>query len=160
MPSFDVVSELNHHELANALDQASREVGTRFDFKGSDARFEHKDKTITLHASQEFQLKQMLDIFNGKLAKRSIDIRCFKVDAPQQSGQRVRQLLTIQEGIEAELGKKITALIKDSKLKVKTSIQDNKVRVSGDKRDDLQAVIALLRKQDLDLPLQFNNFRD
>jgi len=160
MPSFDVVSELNYHELDNVLDQANREVGTRFDFKGTDANFEHKDKTITLQAAAEFQVKQMLDIFNGKLAKRGIDIRCFKVDPPVQSGSRVRQVLTIQEGIEGELGKKITALIKDSKLKVKASIQDNKVRVSGDKRDDLQAVMALLRKENFALPLQFNNFRD
>jgi uncharacterized protein YajQ (UPF0234 family) len=160
MPSFDVVSELQRHELTNALDQANREVSTRFDFKGTDAKYEIKEDTITLHASADFQLKQMLDIFNGKIAKRGIDVRCFKVGDVQQAGQKARQELTVQEGIDAELGKKIVATLKDSKLKVKASIQDNKVRVTGDKRDDLQAAIALLRKQSFNLPLQFNNFRD
>lgn len=160
MPSFDVVSEINMHELTNALDQASREVSTRFDFKGSNARYEHKDKTITLHAQSDFQLKQMLDILNLKLAKRSIDIACLEIKPPQQSGKEARQEIVLKQGIDSTLGKKITGLIKDSKIKVQASIMGEQVRVTGKKRDDLQEVIALLRQAKLDLPVQFSNFRD
>jgi uncharacterized protein YajQ (UPF0234 family) len=162
MPSFDVVSELEMHEIANAVDQASREVSTRFDFKGSDASFDlkEKDKTITLEANSDFQVDQMRDILNNKLTKRGISFKSLKIDKPFASGKSVKQVITLQEGIDVTLGKQITQLIKDAKLKVKASIQDNKVRVSGDKRDDLQTTIALLRKENLSLPLQFNNFRD
>lgn len=162
MPTFDVVSELNMHEIANAVDQANREVSTRFDFKGSNAKFElkEKDKTITLETESDFQIEQMRDMLYGKLAKRGISFKSIKVDEPVPSGKTVKQTLNLQEGIDVTLGKEITQLIKDTKLKVKASIQEDKVRVAGDKRDDLQAIIAMLRQKDLSLPLQFNNFRD
>ena len=162
MPSFDVVSELTMHEVANAIDQTSREVSTRYDFKDSNARveFKEKEKIITLEAPSDFQVGQMRDILNNKLTKRGISAKSLKVDEPIPSGKTVKQTIHLQDGIDVTLGKQITQLIRDSKLKVKASIQDNKVRVVGDKKDDLQAVIALLRKQDLNLPLQFNNFRD
>ena len=160
MPSFDVVSEVNMHEAANAVDQASREVATRFDFKGVDARIERVEGVITLHAEAEFQLKQMQDMLLPKLARRGIDIKCLKIDPPVISGSKARQVLTLQQGIETVLAKKIVALIKDSKLKVQAAIQGDKLRVTGKKRDDLQEVIAFLRKANLELPLQFNNFRD
>ena len=160
MPSFDIVSELNSHEVANAVDQASREVGTRFDFKGSDAKYELKEFVITQEAAGDFQLKQMLDILMLKLSKRGIDVVCLKIDEPVITGQRARQLITLRQGIETELGKKIQRLIKDSKLKVQAAIQDKQVRVTGKSRDDLQAVIALMRGAKLDMPLQYINFRD
>lgn len=160
MPSFDIVSELNQHEVVNALDQANREVGTRFDFKGTDATFEHTEQVITLVAQTEFQLKQMLDILKLKLAKRGIDIQCMKIDEPIIKGQTAKQVVTLREGIDTELGKKLQRLIKDSKLKVQAAIQDQQVRVSGKSRDDLQAVIALMRAAKFDLPLQYSNFRD
>ncbi len=160
MPSFDIVSELNAHEVANALDQASREVGTRFDFKGTNAKFELKDLVITLSAQADFQLKQMLDILRLKLSKRGIDVQCMKVDDPVITGSTAKQVVTLREGIDTELGKKVQRLIKDSKLKVQAAIQDKQVRVTGKSRDDLQAVIAMVRKAQLDLPMQFTNFRD
>jgi len=162
MPSFDVVSELNMHEVSNAVDQASREIATRYDFKDTNARveFKEKEKTITLEAPSDFQVSQMRDILNAKLTKRGISPKALKFDEPIPSGKTVKQTVHLQDGIDVTLGKQITQLIRDSKLKVKASIQDNKVRVAGDKKDDLQEVIALLRKQDLSLPLQFNNFRD
>jgi uncharacterized protein YajQ (UPF0234 family) len=162
MPSFDVVSELEMHEIVNAVDQTNREVSTRFDFKGSNAKCElnEKDKTITLEAPSDFQVGQMQDILNNKLIKRNISSKHLKIEDPVPSGKIVKQLITLQEGIDKELGKEIVQLIKDSKLKVKASIQDNKIRVSGDKKDELQTAIALLRKQNLSMPLQFNNFRD
>lgn len=162
MPSFDVVSELDMHEITNAVDQANREVTTRFDFKGSNASFElkEKDKTITMEAPSDFQVQQMQDILNSKLAKRGISFKSLKTDKPAPYGKMMKQTITLQEGIDVTLGKQITQLLKDSKLKVKASIQDTKIRVSGDKRDALQEAIALLRKEDLSLPLQFNNFRD
>ena len=162
MPSFDVVSELNMHEVSNAIDQTSREISTRYDFKDTNARveFKEKEKTITLEAPSDFQVGQMRDILNNKLTKRGISPKALKFDEPVPSGKTVRQTVHLQDGIDVTLGKQITQLIRDSKLKVKASIQDNKVRVAGDKRDDLQEAIALLRKQDLSLPLQFNNFRD
>jgi uncharacterized protein YajQ (UPF0234 family) len=160
MPSFDVVSELNMHEVANAVDQASREVNTRFDFKGTDAKFELKEAVLTMSAPTDFQLKQMLDIVKLKLAKRGIDVACLKIDEPVVTGQTAKQIVTLRHGIETELGKKLQRLIKDSKLKVQAAIQDKQVRVSGKSRDDLQEAIALLRGAKLDMPLQFSNFRD
>ncbi|HEX7115597.1 MAG TPA: YajQ family cyclic di-GMP-binding protein [Steroidobacter sp.] len=158
MPSFDIVSELNAHEVTNAVDQANREVGTRFDFKGTNARYELKDLTITLTAQTDFQLKQMMDIL--KLTKRGVDIACMKTDEPVIAGQTARQLVTLRQGIDAELGKKIQRLIKDAKLKVQAAIQDKQVRVSGKSKDELQRAIALVRGAQLELPLQFTNFRD
>ena len=160
MPSFDVVSELNEHEVTNAIDQANREVSTRFDFKGTNSKFELKDLVVTLTAPADFQLKQMMDILNLKLSKRGIDLACLKVDEPVILGQTARQTVTLRQGIESELGKKIQRLIKDSKLKVQAALQDKQVRVTSKSRDELQATIALLRKANLEMPLQFVNFRD
>jgi uncharacterized protein YajQ (UPF0234 family) len=160
MPSFDIVSELNPHEVTNAVDQASREVSTRFDFKGTGAKFEQAELVITLSAPADFQLKQMMDILKLKLTKRGIDIVCMKVDEPVVSGQTAKQVATLRQGIDTELGKKIQRLIKDSKLKVQAAIQDKQVRVTGKSRDDLQEAIALIRGGKLELPLQFTNFRD
>jgi len=160
MPSFDIVSELNPHEVANALDQANREVSTRFDFKGTNAKFELNELVVTLSAPADFQLKQMMDILKLKLTKRGIDIVCMKVDEPVIIGQTAKQTATLRQGIDSELGKKLQRLIKDSKLKVQAAIQDKQVRVTGKSRDDLQAVIALVRGGKLELPLQFTNFRD
>ena len=160
MPSFDIVSEVNLHEVTNAVDQASREVGQRFDFKGTDAKFEQKEAVVTLSAPADFQLKQMLEILRLKLSKRGIDLGCLKVDEPVTTGQTARQVVTLRQGIDAELGKKIQRLVKDSKLKVQAALQDRQVRVSGKSRDDLQSAIALVKKGGFDLPLQFTNFRD
>ena len=160
MPSFDIVSEVNLHEATNAVDQANREVGTRFDFKGSGARYELNDAVVTLHAETEFQLQQMLDILQPRLAKRGVDLLCLKIDPPQVSGKQARQTVTLRQGIDAPLAKNIIKRIKDSKLKVQASVQGEQVRVTGKKRDDLQETIALLRKAELELPLQFTNFRD
>ncbi|HXW09761.1 MAG TPA: YajQ family cyclic di-GMP-binding protein [Steroidobacteraceae bacterium] len=160
MPSFDVVSEVEAHEVTNAVDQASREVGQRFDFKGTNAKFELKDGVITLSAPADFQLKQMLEILRLKLSKRGIDVACLKVDEPVVPGQTAKQVVTLRQGVDAELGKKIQRQIKDSKLKVQAALQDKQVRVTGKNRDDLQAAIALIRSGGYDLPLQFTNFRD
>jgi cyclic-di-GMP-binding protein len=160
MPSFDIVSELNAHEVANALDQANREVSTRFDFKGTDARYELKELVVTLIAQADFQLKQMMDILQLKLAKRGIDVICMKIDEPVITGTSARQIVTLRQGIDTELGKKIQRLIKDSKLKVQAAIQDKQVRVTSKSRDELQETIALIRGAKLDLPTQFTNFRD
>lgn len=160
MPSFDIVSEFNSHEVVNAIDQANREVGTRFDFKGTDANFELKESVVTLVAKADFQLKQMMDILKLKLTKRGIDVACMKVDEPIITGTSAKQIVTLRQGIETELGKKLQRLIKDSKLKVQAAIQDKQVRVTGKSRDDLQEVIAMVRGAKLDLPMQFTNFRD
>jgi uncharacterized protein YajQ (UPF0234 family) len=160
MPSFDIVSELNAHEVANAIDQANREVGTRFDFKGTNAKFELKDFVVTLTAQADFQLKQMLDILMLKLSKRGVDVACLKIDDPVITGSTAKQIVTLRQGIETELGKKIQRLIKDSKLKVQAAIQDKQVRVSGKSRDELQQAIALVRGAKLEMPTQFTNFRD
>jgi cyclic-di-GMP-binding protein len=160
MPSFDIVSELNAHEVANALDQASREVGTRFDFKGTDAKFELKDLVITLSAQADFQLKQMMDILRLKLSKRGVDVQCMKIDDPVITGSTAKQVVTLREGIDTELGKKVQRLIKDSKIKVQAAIQDKQVRVTGKSRDDLQEVMAMVRGAKLEMPFQFTNFRD
>ncbi len=160
MPSFDIVSEIPMNEVINAVDQASREVGQRFDFKGTNAKFELKEHVITLSAPADFQLKQMIEILKLKLAKRGIDVQCMKIDEPVVTGQTAKQIVTLREGIETELGKKIQRQIKDSKLKVQAALQDKQVRVSGKSRDDLQDAIALVKKGEYDLPLQFTNFRD
>lgn len=160
MPSFDIVSEIDMHEAANAVDQANREVATRFDFKGSDAHFEQKEVEIKLHAETEFQLQQMLDILQTKLAKRGIDIACLEIGEVQTALKQARQTVTLRQGIEAEMARKITRFVKDSKLKVQAAIQGDKLRITGKKRDDLQEAIALLRQGKWDMPLQFNNFRD
>jgi cyclic-di-GMP-binding protein len=160
MPSFDIVSELDLHEVTNAVDQASREVGTRFDFKGTDAKFELKEAVITLTSQSEFQLKQMLDLLRLRLAKRGIDTACMKIDDVLISGQTAKQVVTLRQGIETELGKKIQRQLKDSKLKLQAAIQDKQVRVTGKSRDDLQSAMALIRKAELDMPVQFTNFRD
>ncbi len=160
MPSFDIVSEVDLHEVSNAVDQANREVANRFDFKGSGAHFDFDQSQIVMHAQNDFQLRQMLDILQLKLSKRGVDIGCLEIGQPHVSGQAARQEITLRQGIDKELAKKITKLIKDSKLKVQASIQGDKIRVSGKKRDDLQKTIQTLREAKLDLPLQFINFRD
>jgi cyclic-di-GMP-binding protein len=161
MPSFDIVSEVNQVEVRNAVDQANKEIGTRFDFKGSDARVESGEKTLTLYADDEFKLKQVNDVLLAKLAKRGVDIRSLKAGDPEKvSGNKMKQAVTVRTGVEQELAKRIVKLCKDSKLKVQASIQGDTVRVSGGKRDDLQAAIALVRKSVTDYPLQYENFRD
>jgi uncharacterized protein YajQ (UPF0234 family) len=161
MPSFDIISEVNQVEVRNALDQANKELSTRFDFKGSDARAELADKTLTLYADDDFKMKQVIDIVVGKLTKRGVDIRALKYgDIEKVSGNKVKQVVTIRVGVEQDLAKKIVKLVKDSKMKVQASIQGDTVRVSGTKRDDLQAAIALVKKSITDFPLQYDNFRD
>ena len=161
MPSFDIVSEVNQVEVRNALDQANKELSTRFDFKGSDARAELADKTFTLYADDDFKLKQVTDIVTGKLTRRGVDIRALKYGTVEKvSGNKVKQMVTIRVGVEQELAKRIVKLVKDSKTKVQASIQGDAVRISGAKRDDLQATIALVKKSVTDFPLQYGNFRD
>jgi hypothetical protein len=161
MPSFDIVSEVNQVEVRNALDQANREISTRFDFKGSDARVEHKEKELTLYADDDFKLKQVTDVLLGKLTKRSIDVRALKFGNVEKiSGDKIKQVATLRVGIEQELAKSIVKQLKDSKLKVQASIQGDAVRVSGAKRDELQNAIALVKKTVTDFPVQFGNFRD
>ena len=161
MPSFDIVSEVNQVEVRNALDQVNKELSTRFDFKGSDARVESDDKTLTLYADDDFKLAQVTDILTGKLAKRQVDIRSLKYGNVEKiSGNKVKQSVTVRTGVEQELAKRIVKLLKDSKLKVQGSIQGDTVRVSGAKKDDLQEAIALVKKSITDFPLQYQNFRD
>lgn len=162
MPSFDIVSEVDKTELRNAVDQASKEIGNRFDFKGSDARIEQAELVLTLYADTDFQLDQVLEVLNGKLAKRGVDVRSLDVaeKIEKVSGNKVKRQVTVKNGIESDLAKKIVREIKDSKLKVTASIQGDSVRVSGAKRDVLQDCIALLRKNITEVPLQFQNFRD
>ena len=161
MPSFDIVSEVNQVEVRNAIDQANKELSTRFDFKGSDARVEIGDKELTLYADDDFKLSQVTDIVAGKLTKRGVDIRSLKYgDVDKVSGNKVKQVVAVRVGVEQELAKKIVRLLKDSKMKVQASIQGDAVRVSGAKRDDLQNAIALVKKSITDFPVQFNNFRD
>jgi uncharacterized protein YajQ (UPF0234 family) len=160
MPSFDVVSEVSKHELGNAVDQAMRELSTRFDFKGKNARFERDGNRITLVAEGEFQLKQLLEILQIKLTKRGIDIECLEYGAISQNLAEARQTVTVREGVDKDTARKIVKLIKDSKLKVQAQIQQEQVRVNGKNRDDLQAAIALLKGAKLGLPLQYGNFRD
>jgi uncharacterized protein YajQ (UPF0234 family) len=160
MPTFDVVSEVDMHEVTNAVDQSNREVRTRFDFKGTDSSFSREGEAITLKSESDFQLKQMLDMLQGKLNKRGIDIACLAIAEPELVGKEARQTVTIRQGLETDLSRKIVKMLKESKLKVQGAIQGDKVRVTGKKRDDLQEVIATLREAKFDMPLQYVNFRD
>lgn len=161
MPSFDIVSEVDMHEVNNAIDQANREVGTRFDFKGVDAKFELTESSdISITAEVDFQVHQMLDILRGKLVKRGIDTKAIKEGDVEVVGQKATMPVKLQQGIESDLARKIVKMVKETKMKVQTAIQGEKLRVTGKKRDDLQDVIALLKDAKLDIPLQYNNFRD
>lgn len=160
MPSFDVVSKVDHHEMTNAVDQANREIGTRFDFRGTDARVELTKTIVTIIAPTDFQLKQVDEILRGKLAKRQVDIRYLKYKDPEVKLNEARQEIEIAQGIDSDNAKKVVKLIKESNLKVQAAIQGDQVRVTGKKRDDLQEVIAWLKKSKVELPLQFENFRD
>jgi len=161
MPSFDITSEVNKVELKNAVEQSNKEITNRFDFKGSDARVEEKELVLTLYADDDFKLKQVMDVFTGKLAKRGVDVRALDPkDVEKVSGNKVKQVVNVKNGIESEQAKKIVKLLKDSKMKVQASIQGEAVRVTGAKRDDLQAAIQLVKKSVTDIPLQFGNFRD
>ena len=161
MPSFDIVSEANAVELRNAIEQTNKEIGNRFDFKGSDARLEHKDEELTAYADSDFQLEQLKDVMLNKFAKRNVDVRFLDYEKAEKiSGDKVKQVIKIKQGIASDLAKKIVKTLKDSKLKVQGSIQGDTVRVSGAKRDDLQTAIALLKKEITEQPLSFENFRD
>ncbi|NYT36593.1 YajQ family cyclic di-GMP-binding protein [Allopusillimonas soli] len=160
MPSFDVVSEVDKHELSNAVDQANRELATRFDFKGTQAEFELEGYVVTQSAPSVFQLNQMLDILRGRLSARKIDVRCLDVGEALENVAGARRRITVRQGLEQAVSKKLIAQLKSAKLKVEAQINGDKLRVSGKKRDDLQAAMAMMRKADVDLPLQFNNFRD
>jgi len=161
MPSFDVVSQVDRQEVKNAVEQVNKEVGNRFDFKGSDARVEIAELVLTVFADDEFKLGQVSDVLRGRLAKRNVDVRCLEPGAIEKiSGDKVKQPVTVKVGIPQDKGKLIQKMLKDAKLKVAASIQGDAVRVSGAKKDDLQAAIQLVRKQVTDLPLQFINFRD
>jgi uncharacterized protein YajQ (UPF0234 family) len=160
MPSFDVVSEIDHHELKNALDQANREIGTRYDFKGSNSKIEQTGNELTLEAESEFQIKQMVPILKEKMSKRDIDVDCLDFADIVEMNKRARQQVSVREGLDKDLARKMVKLIKDSKIKVQAAIQGEQLRVNGKKRDDLQQVMQLLREAKLGIPLQFNNFRD
>lgn len=160
MPSFDIVSEFDMHEATNAVDQASKEVDTRFDFKGTDSSFELTENKIVMMSESTFQLQQMFSIMCAKLSRRGIDIACMELGDAKGSGKLMRQEITLKQGVDTPLAKKIVKLIKDKKLKVQVAIQGDKVRVTGKKRDDLQEVIQMLRNEQLEMPLQFDNFRD
>jgi uncharacterized protein YajQ (UPF0234 family) len=161
MPSFDITSEVNKVELKNAVEQANKEIQNRFDFKGSDARIEQAELTLAVYADDDFKLKQVMDVFTGKCAKRGVDVRALQPkDVEKIGGNKVKQVVDVRNGIETERSKAIVKLLKDSKMKVQASIQGPAVRVSGTKKDDLQAAIQLVRKSVTDLPLQFGNFRD
>jgi uncharacterized protein YajQ (UPF0234 family) len=161
MPSFDIVSQVDKQEVTNAVAQTNKEVGTRFDFKGSDSRVEQSEYQLTMFADDEFKLKQVFDILNTKLAKRGIDVRCLEMGKIETiSGNKVKQPIQVRIGIESELAKKIVKLIKESKLKAQASIQGDAVRVSGAKKDQLQEAIRMVKAQNYSLPLQFQNYRD
>ncbi len=160
MPSFDVISEVDKHELTNAVDQANRELANRFDFKGADAKFALDQSEIALSAPSEFQLQQMLDILRGRLTTRKIDVRALDIGAVETNLAGARQKITVKQGIEQPVAKKLVAALKEAKLKVEAQINGDKLRVTGKKRDDLQAAMAVLRKADVELPLQFDNLRD
>lgn len=160
MPSFDIVSEVDKHSLTNAVDQASRVITTRYDFKGVGASYALKDFDITMTSDVEFQLEQMLEVLRSSLHKNGIGISCLEVKSPKPSGKQVKQEVVVRTGLETELAKKIVRLIKDEKLKVQPSIQGEQVRITGKKRDDLQECIAMLRAADIEMPLQYTNFRD
>ncbi len=160
MPSFDIVSEFDQHEVNNAIDQANREVGTRYDFKNTNAIFELKEEVINLSAQSDFQLQQMIEILKAKMAKRQVDLQILDIKNPVIALNKATQEVKLKKGIDKELAKKVVQIIKDSKTKVQAAIQGEQVRVTGKNRDDLQEIIALMRGQDLGMPLQFNNFRD
>lgn len=161
MPSFDIVSEVNKPEVKNAVEQTNKEVSTRFDFKGTDARVEQKEMELTVYADSEFQLNQVIDVMRGKLVKRGVDIRFLEFkDSEKIGGDKMKRLVTVKNGVPTDKSKAIAKLIKESKIKVTTSIQGDALRVNGAKRDDLQAAIQLVRAKVEDIPLQFNNFRD
>ena len=160
MPSFDVVSELNGHEVSNAVDQANRELAQRFDFKDTGAKYELQDFVVTLHAQVDFQLKQMLEILKLRLSRRGIDLACLEVKDPQITLATAQQQVVLKQGIDQDSGRRISRIVKDSKLKVQAALQGDKVRITGKQRDDLQKAIQLLRASKVDVPLQFNNFRD
>lgn len=160
MPSFDIVSEIDHHELTNAIDQTQRELNNRFDFKGTNSTIKQEDKNIILNSQSEFQIEQIHTILKNKLTKRDIDHRCLEYQKITESNNVACQIVVLKEGIDKELAKKLCKHIKDSKLKVTTSIQEQQIRVTGKKRDDLQAIISLLKDFNLGLPLQHINFRD
>ena len=160
MPSFDVVSEVDFHEVTNAVDQANRELQTRFDFRGVDAKFARKEDVVRITAEADIQLDQMIDILRAKLVKRSIDPRVMDIGDQEHVGKLLHKNIKIQEGIESLLAKKIVKMIKDKKMKVQAAIQGEKVRITGKKRDDLQRVMSMLKEEEIDTPLQYNNFRD
>ena len=161
MPSFDITSEVNKMELKNALDQANKEIQNRFDFKGSDARIEQAELALTLYADDDFKLKQVMDVFTGRCAKRGVDVRAFAPKPVEKiGGNKAKQVVDVRNGIEQERAKQIVKLVKDSKLKVQASIQGAAVRVSGAKKDDLQAAMQLVKQSVADIPLQFGNYRD
>jgi len=160
MPSFDVVSEVDQHELKNAIDQANREIGTRYDFKGSNAQIEQAGNDLNLEAEAEFQIRQMTPILKEKMSKRGIDVECLEFSDIVEMNKRARQAVRVREGLDSDLARKMVKLIKESKLKVQAAIQGEQLRVSGKKRDDLQQVMQILREANLGIPLQYNNFRD
>ena len=160
MPTFDVVSEVNMQEVKNAVNQASREVDTRFDFKGKNARFELDDAAITMRAPDKFQLGQMYDILTAKLAARKVNVKCLEREPPQQNVSDAWQVVKVRQGIETELARALVKKVKQTKMKVQVAIQGQQLRVSGKKRDVLQEVIVLLKEEKVDLPLQFTNFRE
>ncbi|MFT5396653.1 MAG: hypothetical protein ACI85N_001858 [Gammaproteobacteria bacterium] len=160
MPSFDVVSEIDQHELTNAIDQANREISNRFDFKGTDSKIELVDNSLTIISSSEFQVKQIHDILETKIVKRSIDIRCLEYGDIVENNKEARQTVAIKKGVDTELARKIVKMIKGSKLKVQAAIQGDQVRITGKKRDDLQETIAAIKEEKFELPLQYINFRD
>ena len=161
MPSFDIVSQVDKQEVKNAVEQSNKEVSNRFDFKGSDARVEQNDLQLTVFADDEFKLGQVLDVLRGRMTKRNVDVRCLELGAVEKiSGDKVKRPVTVRTGIPQDKGKSIVKLLKDAKLKVQASIQGDALRVSGAKKDDLQAAIQLVRGKVTDLPLQFINFRD
>lgn len=160
MPSFDVVSEVDQHELSNAVDQTAREIGNRFDFKGTSASIELKESAVTLLADSDFQIQQIHPVLYQKLTSRKIDIACLEAGKVENSGKGVKQVITVRQGIDKETAKKAIAKIKESKIKVQAQIQGEQLRVNGKKRDDLQSVMTLLKNAELGLPMQFQNFRD
>jgi uncharacterized protein YajQ (UPF0234 family) len=160
VPSFDIVSEVDKHQLMNSVDQANRLIGTRFDFKGIDAKFDLSDYVITVWAEVDFQLEQLLDILKGALHKNKIDIACLDVSDPKPLGKQVKQEVQVRTGLESDLCRKIVKMIKEKKLKVQSQVQGDQVRVTGKKRDDLQSVMSMLRESDIEMPLQYDNFRD
>lgn len=160
MPSFDTVSEVDAHELTNAVDQANREIANRYDFKGSDAKVVQENANLRIEAQSEFQIDQVNDILIQKMAKRDIDVTCMERGKVEEANMRAKQTIIVRQGIDKETAKKMVKLIKDSKIKVQAAIQGEKLRITGKKRDDLQKVISMLEDANLGLPLQFNNFRD